>query len=109
MALWGHRVLSEVDLDGPAVDVAADLVQRCIEFDEPTQSGLTPLWALLAEVRSQGLAGGRLKAQVDSIAVRLARDRPAIDWPYDLVIHQHDRRGRNRRLSIVVFRKFRLE
>jgi hypothetical protein len=108
-ALWDHRSLSQVDLSGAATETASELLQTCIDFDEPTQSGLTPLCALLAEVRSQGLAGGRLKAQVDSIAARLACDRSAIDWPYDPVIHQHDRSGRNRRLSIVVLRKVRLE
>jgi hypothetical protein len=50
IALWGHPVLDEVDLDGPGVDVAADLVQRCIERDEPTNAGLSPLCALLAAV-----------------------------------------------------------
>lgn len=50
VALWGHPVLRHVDLDGPGVDVAADLVQRCIELDEPTSAGLSPLCALLAAV-----------------------------------------------------------
>lgn len=50
IALWEHRVLREVDLDGPPVDVAADLVQRCIELDEPTNTGLSPLCARLAAV-----------------------------------------------------------
>jgi hypothetical protein len=39
-----------VELDGTAIDVAADLVQRCIELDEPTHTGLSPLCALLAAV-----------------------------------------------------------
>ena len=40
-ALWKHRVLSQVNLDGAAMDSASELLQACSDFDEPTQKGLT--------------------------------------------------------------------
>jgi hypothetical protein len=49
-ALWGHPVLQEIDLDGPGVDVAADLVAICLERDEPTSAGQAQLCALLVAI-----------------------------------------------------------
>lgn len=82
-ALWEHRLLSQIDLGGAAMESASDLLQACDDFDEPTERGLTPLCALLAEIRDQGLAGGRLKGRFEAIAARLGCDTPVIDWPYD--------------------------
>ncbi len=82
-ALWEHRLLSQVELDGAPMETASDLLQACRDFDEPTARGLVPLCALLAEIRDQGLAGGRLKARVEALAARLGCDSPTIDWPYD--------------------------
>jgi hypothetical protein len=52
-ALWGHPVLQEIDLDGPGVDVATDLVAVCLERDEPSSAGQTPLCALLLAITQE--------------------------------------------------------
>ena len=50
-ALWGHTVLREIDLDGPGVDVAADLVAVCLELNNPNLIGVhSPLCDLLAAI-----------------------------------------------------------
>jgi hypothetical protein len=80
---WEHRLLKEVDLDGAAQETAAELLQACIDFDEPTATGLSPLCALLAGLRDRGLASGKRKQRFESLIDRLGCETPAIDWPHD--------------------------
>jgi hypothetical protein len=75
--------LSQIDLGGTPNESASELLTACDDFDQPTERDLTPLCALLAELRDQGLAGGRLKDRFEAITARLGCDTPVIDWPYD--------------------------
>ncbi len=80
-----HRVMSEVDWQGGARQLAWELPSACEDFPAPTRRGLSPLCALLDAMRDDlGAAAGKLGERIASLAARLGCETPEqVDWPYD--------------------------
>jgi len=73
-ALWGHPILDHLSLGGTPATAAAGLLQLCEEMDTPTESGLSPLCALLAEIRKLVGSGGRRDAVIAELQCDLCQD-----------------------------------
>jgi len=56
-ALFGHRLLDHYRSEGDGYNAASELLTLCLRFDSPTEGGVTPLCALLAEIHERGWAG----------------------------------------------------
>jgi hypothetical protein len=70
---WGHPVLDDLVLDDGPATAASNLLQRCQELDTPTDSGLSPLCALLAEIRKLVGSGGRRDKVIEELQARLCQ------------------------------------
>ena len=73
-ALWGHPVLERLNTTGGPADIAADLLQACEELDTPTETGLSPPCALLAEIRSLVGTGGKRDQVISELESRLCHN-----------------------------------
>jgi len=71
-ALWGHAAARSFVAEGEASTVAGELLDRCAGYDTPTESGASPLCALLDEIRERGLAAGRHASTFATLARALA-------------------------------------
>jgi hypothetical protein len=74
-AFWGHPIRDRLNLlnENP-VTAASNLLERCEEMDTPTEAGLSPLCALLAEIRKLVGSGGRRDAVIEELQVNLCQD-----------------------------------
>ena len=70
-ALWGHAAGQSFVAEGEASTVAGELLDRCAGYDIPTESGASPLCALLEEIRERGLAVGRHASTCAALASAL--------------------------------------
>lgn len=72
-AFWGHPVLDDLILnEGPAT-AASHLLRRCQEMDTPTDNGLSPLCALLTEIRKLVGSGGSRDAVIEELQASLCQ------------------------------------
>ncbi|MCP4377470.1 MAG: hypothetical protein GY794_15000 [bacterium] len=72
-ALWGHPALDDLILNEGAATAASNLLQRCQEMDAATDSGLSPLCALLAEIGKRVGCGGRRDALIEELQASLCQ------------------------------------
>jgi hypothetical protein len=72
-AFWGHPVLDDLILDAGSATAASNLLRRCQEMDTPTDSGLSPLCALLAEVRKRVGSGGGRDVVIEELQANLCQ------------------------------------
>jgi len=72
-AFWGHPVPDNLDLDGGPATAASNLLKRCQDLDTPMDTGLSPLCALLAEIRKLVGSGGRRDAVIEELQARLCQ------------------------------------
>jgi hypothetical protein len=82
LALLNHQVIGEVQWDGAPAVVVSELIRACLDFDQPTERGETPLCSVLGALRDEGLADGRVKADFDRLRERLGCTSPVVDWPH---------------------------
>jgi hypothetical protein len=80
---FGHEIQKRFVSDGDSDVVAGELLDLCIGYDSPTESGEAPLCALLAGIREHNLAAGARAGVVADLARRVgcASRKPA--WPHD--------------------------
>jgi hypothetical protein len=71
-ALWGHAAFRSFVAEGEAPTVAGELLDLCAGYDIPTERGVSPLCALLDEIRERGLAAGRHASTFATLARALA-------------------------------------
>ena len=82
-ALFGHPIARSFVAEGEPALVAGELVDLCAGYDEPTEDGIAPLCALLAEIREQGLAGGARAALVADLSRTLGCEARKPSWRHD--------------------------
>jgi hypothetical protein len=80
---YGHEIQKQFRSDGDGSVVAGELLDLCIGYDAPAESGDAPLCALLAGIREHNLAAGARAGVVADLARHLgcASRKPA--WPHD--------------------------
>jgi len=82
-ALWGHDIARTFVAEGEPPTVAGELLNLCAGYDAPTESGTTPLCALLAEIRERGLTAGARGGTVETLARALGCESRKPAWPHD--------------------------
>ncbi len=82
-ALWGHVITRHLEIEGEPDTVASELLSRCVEYDTPTEEGVSPLCAVLAEIRNRDLATGSRREAVADLERRLGCTSSKPAWPYD--------------------------
>jgi hypothetical protein len=85
-AFWGHPVLDDLILDEGPATAASNLLQRCEAMDTPTDAGLSPLCALLAEVRKRVGSGGSRDAVIEELEASLCQGPAAGTGKHDRAI-----------------------